>query len=92
MESLVIDKNELLKKLDRIIEEAENIKAEISKDILLNEIAEYAEIIPETEETLKSKKSTLEHAVKEQEAYKEKENKKEYKDMYDPESHPDFSV
>ena len=92
MKSLVIDKNELLKRLDNVMDELNYIRNEIINDIDLNEVEMTQDIkeskFKETDKTLKPKKS------KSDAFFNEDANKpnKGYSDFYDINSRPDIKI
>ena len=89
MQSLIVDKQNLVKRLDNVMDELNFIKNEIIKDIDLSDIEMTQDIkesrFKESEQTLKSKRKTyMSDDI-------EKPNRG-YTDFYDINSRPDIKI
>ena len=91
MESLIIDKTNLLNRIDGVIDDLKYIRNEIIKDIDLSELEMTQDIkesrFKETQQTLKPKK-------KKETYFSEEQNKpnKGYSDFYDINSRPNIKI
>lgn len=89
MESLIIDKANLINKIDNIIDELKSIKHEITTDMTLDEVTNIENVkesrFQETEKTLVAK-------PKQKLKVSHDDPNKGYKDYYDITNRPDIQI
>lgn len=91
MESLSVDKFQIINKIDNIINELKSIKNEINKDIDFDEIID----IEDVKEDIKHQETTKTLLAKSKQKTKlinNEEPNKGYKDFYDINSRPDIMI
>lgn len=91
MESLSVDKIQIINKIDNIINELKSIKNEINKDIDFDEIIDI-EDVKEDIKHQETAKTLLAKSKQKTKSVNNEESNKGYKDFYDINSRPDIMI